>query len=536
MADEIHQRVLSHVSRRRVLAAAGGASLVAAGAARARSTDAPLVWTRHGPVRGYRDGVINVFKGVRYGADTRSRRFQRPVPPQGWREPVEAIDYGPACPQRGAREATSEDCLFANVWTPGINDGGKRPIMVYFHGGGYNSGSGSSPLYDGRRLAEKGDVVVITLNHRLNAFGYLYMPLVAAGALQDSGNAGIWDLVLALEWVRDNAAAFGGDPKRIMVFGQSGGGAKIATLMAAPAAKGLFHAAATMSGQQVTASGPLHASERACAFLDALSVSPSDISSLKALPAERLVEALSTPDPINPSRGGVYFGPVLDDRFLTRHPFWPDAPAQSADIPMILGNTRDETRNLIGAREPDAFELGWEDLPARLAVHMRVDIHPGHVVDAYRRLYPDYTPSDIFFAATTAARSWRGQVEEADARARQGARTWVYQMDLASPIDGGKWGAPHTFDIPLAFDNIEKPGSMTGTDASARRVADQLSRAFIALARHGDPNHSGLPRWERYTLPERQTMRFDKQTRLENDPRKGERELFAKVPFIQWGT
>ncbi|MBB5519391.1 carboxylesterase/lipase family protein [Amphiplicatus metriothermophilus] len=536
MTDKARRHAPSRLPRRKVLAAGAVAPLIAAAAGRAKPAAAPLAMTVHGPVRGYRDGAINVFKGVRYGADTRPRRFERPARPQGWQEPVEAVDYGPACPQRGAREAISEDCLFLNVWTPGLADGGKRPVMVYFHGGAYNSGSGSSPLYDGRRLAEKGDVVVITVNHRLNAFGYLYLPLVAGGALPDSGNAGMWDLVLALEWVRDNAATFGGDPGRVMVFGQSGGGAKIATLMAAPAAMGFFHAAATMSGQQVTASGPLNASERARAFLDALSVSPGDVAALKSLPAERLVEALATPDPIGPDRGGVYFGPVLDERFLSRHPFWPDAPAQSAEIPMILGNTKDETRNLIGAREPDAFDLRWEDLPARLAAHMRVDIHPGHVVETYRRLYPDHSPSDVFFAATTAARSWRGQVEESDARARQGAPTWVYQMDLASPLDGGKWGAPHTIDIAHAFDNTDKPGSLTGTGAAARRVADELSRAFIALARHGDPNHSGLPRWDRHTLPERQTMVFDETTRLMNDPRKGERALFAKVPFTQWGT
>lgn len=496
--------------------------------------------TSRGPVRGYRDGPIRVFKGVRYGADTGLRRFEKPVPPAPWAEPVDAFDYGAAAPQRGADEPTSEDCLFLNVWTPGLNDGapdpvGGRPVMVYFHGGAYNSGSGSSPLYDGRRLAEKGDVVVVTVNHRLNAFGYLYLPLLAGGAFPDSGNAGIWDLVLALEWVRDNARAFGGDPERVMVFGQSGGGAKIATMMAAPAAKGLFHAAATMSGQQVTASGPLNATERARAFLDALSIAPENVGALAAAPAEKLVDALSIADPIN-AEHGLYFGPVLDERFLARHPFWPDAPAQSAAIPMILGNTRDETRNLIGRREPDAFAMTWEALPERLAAHMRVDISPLEVMETYRRIYPDYSAADVFFAATTASRSWRGQVEEADARARQGAPTWVYQMDLPSPLDGGKWGAPHTFDIPLAFDNIDREGSMTGTGKDARRVADQLSRAFINLARNGDPNHDGLPQWERHTLPDRQTMAFDRETRLVDDPRKEERELFAKVPFIQWGT
>ncbi len=497
--------------------------------------DHPVALSAYGPIRGFVQDGVNIFKGVRYGADTSKSRFAKPMAPQSWQEPIDAFNYGAASPQRGDRETMSEDCLFLNVWTPALNDGGKRPVMVYFHGGAYNSGSGSDPLYDGVNLVQKGDVVVITVNHRLNAFGYLYLPILTGGAFPDSGNAGIWDLVLALEWVRDNAAVFGGDPSRIMVFGQSGGGAKIATMMAAPAAKALFHSAATMSGQQVTASGPLNATERARAFLEAVSIAPDDIDALKSAPVETLIEGLAAADPINSSRG-LYFGPVLDERFLTRHPFWPDAPKQSADIPMILGNTHDETRNLIGRRESDAFDLTWDEVPERLAAHLRVDISPREVLDTYRTLYPDYSASDVFFAATTAGRSWRGQVEESDARARQGAPTWVYQMDFGSPLDGGKWGAPHAFDIPLAFDNVDKEGSTTGTGEAARRVADQLSRAFINLARNGDPNHDGLPKWQQHTLPKRQAMVFDENTRLVNDPRRGERELFAKVPFTQWGT
>ncbi len=519
------------VRRRTLIGAMSSAPLFLASAGLASgASDFPLAETTYGPVRGYRSGDVKIFKGVRYGADTRARRFSKPAPPAPWSEPAVAVEYGPAAPQASINETTSEDCLFLNIWTLGVGDGGGRPVMVYFHGGAYNSGSGASPLYDGKNLCEKGDVVVITVNHRLNAFGYLYLPLLCAGAFPDSGNAGMWDLVLALGWIRDNARAFGGDPKRVMVFGQSGGGAKIATLMAAQSAKGLFHAAATMSGQQVTASGPLHATERARAFLDELSISPLQAEKLYALDTDEIVAALSVHDPIDASHG-LYFGPVLDERFLTRHPFWPDAPKQSAHIPMLLGNTRDETRNLIGRREPEAFSLDWSNLPAWLARHMRADISPVEVMAVYRDAYPD-----IFFAATTAGRSWRGQVEEADARARDQGPTWVYQMDFPSPLDGGKWGAPHTFDIPLAFNNIDKPGSMTGASAHARRIADQLSGAFIALASKGDPNHKGLPEWRRHKLPSRETMVFDVKTRLVNDPRKKERELFAKVPFTQWGV
>ena len=289
-----------------------------------------------------------------------------------------------------------------------------------------------------------------------------------------------------------------------------------------------------MSGQQVTASGPLNAAKRATAFLAALGT-PTRPEDLLAMPTEAFVEKLNLRDPINPERK-LYFGPVFDGRMLHRHPFWPDAPTQSSDIPMILGNTKDETRNLIGRREPDMFALDWNALPKHLARHMRCDISPDLVASTYRSAYPDLSPPDIFFAATTAGRSWRGQVEEADARARENGPTWVYQFDLPSPDDGGKWGAPHTIDIAHAFDNLDKPGAFSGNSQAAQQVADQLSNSFIQLARTGDPNHSGLTHWPRYSLPERHTMIFDRTSRAAADPRKTERELFAKVPFTQWGS
>ena len=492
--------------------------------------------TKAGAVRGMSEGGINVFKGVRYGADTAPRRFQPPLAPQGWTSVQDATGYGPACPQSGEmKEPVSEDCLFLNVWTPGVRDKGSRPVLVYIHGGAYSHGSGSSPLYDGTRLCKRGDVVVVTVNHRLNAFGYLYLARLGVPELGDSGNAGMLDLVLALRWVRENIAEFGGDPTRVMLFGQSGGGAKIATLMAMPAAQGLFHRAATMSGEQVTASGPLHATQRARALLAALHLSADRAAPLMALPPERLLEALNTVDPII-GEGPLYLGPVLDERSLTRHPFYPDAPPLAAHVPMIIGNTHDETRNLIGGSHPEAFALSWEQLPQQLAEHMRADITPETVVAEYRRLYPQSSPSDVFFAATTASRSWRPAIIEGELRAAQGSPAYVYQLDWKSPRDGGKWGAPHTLDIPLAFDNIDKQGSITGTGPEARRMAERLSESFLAFARSGDPNNRTVPKWEPYQLPRRQTLIFDSATRLADDPRGGERRLFAQVPFLQQGT
>lgn len=490
---------------------------------------APVVTTIHGRVRGARADGLLVFKGLRYGEDTGTLRFRPPAPPAPWTGVADALEYGPSSPQRGKEAArTSEDCLFLNVWTPGA-DRGRRPVMVYIHGGAYSTGSGSSPLYDGTRLATRGDVVVVTLNHRLGPLGYLSLGRIDP-RFPDSGNVGQLDLILALTWVKANIAAFGGDPGKVMVFGQSGGGAKIATLMATPAAAGLFHRVATMSGQQVTAAGPLNAERRARAILEALPAGADPAT----VPVERLIEAAAARDPILPS-GAVNLAPALDDRTLSRHPFWPDAPAQSARIPMIIGNTRDETRAFLGGDERN-HRLTWDELPARLAPELRVDISPETVVAEYRRLYPDYTPSDVFFAASTASRSWRAAVIEAEARARQGSPAFVYQLDWKSPKDSGKWGAPHTLDIPLVFGTLDAEGSITGVSDDARAVSDAMQDAFLAFARAGRPDHPGIPSWEPCSLQRRETMIFDNPPRMAHDPRGAERVLFARVPYVQPGT
>jgi para-nitrobenzyl esterase len=489
--------------------------------------------TTLGKVRGLESDGVLVFKGIRYGADTASSRFMPPVVPTAWRETRDALNYGSASPQPGKGESMSEDCLFLNVWTPDLR--GKRPVMVYIHGGAYSRGSGSSPLYEGTNLCKRGDVVVVTLNHRLSAFGYLYLARLGATALADSGNVGMLDLVLALKWVRENIASFGGDPGNVMLFGQSGGGAKIATLMAMPAAQGLFHKAATMSGQQLTASGPQNATTRAKAFLDKLQLPESRLDEIRTMPLEKLIAALDATDPII-GRGSLYFGPVLDDRTLQRHPFFPDAPAISAHIPMVIGNTHDETRSLIGGGDPSAFSLTWEQLPTRLLTEMRVDISAERVVAEYRKLYPNYSPSDVFFSATTASRSWRAAIVEAELRAEQGSPVYAYQLDWKSPKDGGKWGAPHTLDIPLVFGTLDKEGSITGTDEGARKMSAQMSDAFIAFARTGNPSTASIPKWEPYSLAKRETMVFNVPSRLVDDPRGAERQLFATVPFIQQGT
>ncbi|PSJ42974.1 carboxylesterase/lipase family protein [Allosphingosinicella deserti] len=514
---------------RRTLVGAGallGAAALVPGAAGAAAR-APVVTTSLGRVRGRRESGVSVFRGIRYGT---AERFKAPVAPVSSRDIVDAAAFGPSAPQRGDRyRPTSEDCLFLNVWTPEAKAGGKRPVLVYFHGGAYSTGSVADPLNDGRHLAARGDAVVVTVNHRLNALGYLYLARLDA-RFPDSGNLGQLDLVLALQWIRDNIGAFGGDSGRVLVFGQSGGGAKIATLMGMPAAEGLFHRAITMSGQQVTASGPLNATARARAYLEALKIGPAD---LPTIPVERLVEGLTATDPI--IGGSVYFGPVLDMKWLTRHPFWPDAHPQSNAIPMMLGNTRDETRAFIDPKGPKLAGLDWSNLAERMVPELRMDLHPEWIVAQYRTRFPDWSPERIFYAATTAGRSWPGQVIEADARAAAGTPTWVYQVDYQSPVEPWR-GAPHTMDIPLSFGTLDAEGSITGTGVDARALSGRVMDAFLAFARSGDPNHPGMPAWPHYRIPGRATMLFDVQTRAIDDPRKWERELFARVPYIQPGT
>jgi para-nitrobenzyl esterase len=449
--------------------------------------------------------VTESYLGIRYAT---AKRFQAPTVAPSNRAIVSAKDFGPPCPQTNQQYLfQSEDCLYLNIWKPYRDALKLRPVMVYFHGGAYSTGSVTDPLNKGSKLAERGDVVVVTVNHRLNALGYLYMP----DRFPDSGNNGQLDLILALQWIQRNIAAFGGDPGNVTVFGQSGGGAKIATLMAMPAAKGLFHKAITMSGQQVTASGPLNATKRAEAFLEKLG---KDVDPATA-PVEQLIAALAATDPI--LGGSVYLGPVLDMRNLHRHPFWPDVAPQSINIPMMLGNTVAETRAFFAPDSKQLAGLDFDNLANRIAPEMRIDAHPEWVVERFRARYSNDTAEQLFHRIVTAARSWRGQVEEADARAKIGrGNTFVYQLDFER--------AKHTDDIGFAFGTKPNP-----TSAQAA-MSNTMMDAFIRFAKTGNPG------WGSYDLNARKTMVFDTQSRVVSDPREWERELFARIPYVQPGT
>lgn len=523
-----------HPSRRTLLATS--AAVLTACATPASAQTAPTVELSTGKIRGRwsgptPQGQVREFLGIPYGANTSATRFLPPQPAAPWKVVRDATAYGPACPQGGAGEAQSEDCLVLNVWAPPHQPNARRRVLVYIHGGGYTSGSGASPLTHGANLAARGDVVVITLNHRLNLFGHLNLASIAGEPYALSGNAGLLDLVLALEWVRENASAFGGDASNVTLFGQSGGGAKIACLMAMPAASGLFHRVWTMSGQQVTVQGPRAATARARAAMEHIGAS---LDRMKDWPSDRLLAALNAKDPTI-ANTRVYWGPSLDDA-LPVHPFWPDAPALSASIPMVMGNTREETGSLIARGDPTIFDLTWETLPARLERDMVSDVDVHDAIALYRKLYPDLPPAQVFIRATSAGRSWRAQLIEAEARARQGAPTYVYQLDYASRSEGGRYGAYHMLDIPLVFANTHEATADTGDDASARTMSATMSDALLRFARTGNPNGGALPHWPLYDLARRDTMMLDTNTRVQSDPRGEERRFFGRAPYIQPGT
>jgi para-nitrobenzyl esterase len=398
--------------------------------------------------------------------------------------------------------------------------------MVWLHGGGYVSGSGASPLFDGTRLAQRGDVVIVTLNHRLNAFGHLYLGGLAGPEYADSGNAGQLDIVLALQWVRDNIEEFGGNPAMVTVFGESGGGGKVGTLMAMPLAKGLFHRAILQSGFGITAIAAADATKTAESVLKELKLSRNQVERLQRVPAEKLLGALRKVTGGTPL--GV--GPVLDGRSVPRHPFMPDAPALSADIPVIVGANKDETTVLFPP--PDAFDLDWAGLRKHLTKAMpRVEIDK--LIEQLRRLRPQATPSDLYFTVTTELGMGTNARTLATRKARQGAApVYLYRLEWETPVNGGRLRAHHGLDVPLMFDNVANaPGLRASGSTDAQRVADAMSDAWLTFARTGNPNAPGLAYWPAFEPEMQPTMVFDAVSRAKSDPIRELRLLLENPPL-----
>jgi len=491
----------------------------------------PIASTQHGPVRGTVEDGVFTFKGVRYGADTATTRFAAPAQPEPWNDPQPAVEYGASCPQTPTGNPgglftswqpdpvppLSEDCLFLNVWTPALDDGGKRAVMVWFHGGGFSSGSGSSTAYEGTRLADRGDVVVVTVNHRLNVFGYLALGHYGAG-FEDSAVAGVLDMVQALEWVRDNIEQFGGDPDTVMIFGESGGGAKVSTLMATPAAEGLFHRAVVQSGAMIRFPEQGVAREAADKVIANLDLTEETIGEIKTLPVETIREAFADT--------GAATAPSIDGRTLTRHPFHPDAAPPGKDVPLMLGTNRTENSLFAGAANPDVFDLTWEGLEAAME-RQYPDRDVAAIIAGYRELQPDSDPTDIYFEATTDARWLAGHVLQAERKTEQGgAPAYLYLFNWDTPVDGGKWRSPHALEIGFVFDNVANSESMAGSGEEQQQVADIMAETWIAFAKTGDPNNPNIPEWPPYDLEDRPVMVLDESPELVNDARAAQRALF----------
>lgn len=534
---------------RRALIAAGavlGAAHPAASKTAAKPGAGPvsaLAETHRGKVRGSVTEGIKVFKGIPYGANTEgANRFRAPKLPKPWTDVRDALDFGPMAPQTTSERASifaswtfdkdmSEDCLSLNVWTPALRDHRKRPVMVWFHGGGFSSLSGSRNVFDGTRLCKKGDVVVVTVNHRLNVFGYLYLGHIAGTEYSESGNAGMLDLVGALRWVHDNIAEFGGDPGNVTIFGQSGGGAKVSTVMAMPQARGLFHRAIVQSGSHLEGLTPDEATKHAVTLMTALGLKDKDFLKLRQMPMEQILvglkKAMAGPG-VKPN-----FSPVVDQHILPKGPWLPEGPLVSANVPMMIGTTRTETTLLIGNADPSTFTLDDAGLRRKLGPWLP-DKDIDRVVSAFRRTMPNATPSDLFFAISTDRRVRQQAWTQAERKAAQNAApVWLYEVDWATPVDGGKWRSPHSLELAFVFDNVAKSEAMVGTGPDPQALADQMSAAWLAFARTGNPNTPVLPNWPAFKPADRATMVFDVKSRVVNDFRGDERTLLGSVPVYR---
>jgi len=421
-----------------------------------------------------------------------------------------------------------EDCLVLNIWTPALRDHHKRPVMVWIHGDGFSRASAANPVYDGTNLARTGDVVVITLNYRLNVFGHLYLARLGGSEYAESGNAGMLDLVLALRWVHTNIAEFGGDPANVTIFGQSGGGGAVSMLMGMPQTRGLFHRAIVQSGSRLDGLTTDEANANALAFLKAVEVPVNDLSRLQKLTFEQLLAALrkTTLAPgVRPS-----FSPVVDGKSLPKSPWNPDGPATSAAVPMMIGTTATETTALIGVRDPSVFSLDDVNLRQKLAAWIPTN-EIDRVIAGYRRSMPRATPADLFFAITTAREVRQQTWTQAERKAAQNAApVWLYELNWRTPVDGGKWKSPNSLDLPFVFDNVARSEAMVGLGDEPRALAEQMSAAWLTFARTGNPNNKTTPQWAQFRLPDRTTMVFDVKSRTVNDSRGDERQILASLP------
>ena len=523
------------ITRRDVLAA--GALAPLASPLLAQVASGPVVETASGKVRGINDGGVMAFRGLPYGAPTGgANRFLLAQPVKPWKGVRDAVLFGSSSPQTNpagddpslvmraalphdpAGVHESEDCLVVNVWTPSL--GGKKPVMVWLHGGGFSSGSASHRLYDGGNLAKRGDIVFVGVNHRLNVFGYTLLAGIGGDAYASSGNAGILDVVEVLRWVRTNIAAFGGDPGNVTIFGESGGGAKVSTLLAMPAAKGLFHKAIIQSGPGMRSVTAEDASRTAGLLLAELGLKANDLKGLQQVPTDALLKAYFAVQPkLRAARIGASFAPVVDGLALPRHPFDPDAPAVSEDVPLLIGSNRTEATFPPFLPGQDALRhIDEAGLRARIkAGFPKADVD--RLITAYRQANPTASPFDLLIYITTDRTLGANTIALAERKLARGkAPVYVYRFDWETKAMDGFRRAMHTVEIPFVMDNTITQANLIGIPEEGETLAATMSTAWSTFARTGAPAGPGLPAWPVYSTSARKVMVFNTTSYLADDP------------------